>query len=56
MEYDELKYAVVILNNAGYDIIFNKYTSNVRICVKINNTIYEFDSIKELVVFAWAVL
>lgn len=55
MEYDELKVAIVILNNAGYDIVFNKHTADVRICVKINNTMYEFDNIKELVDFAWAV-
>lgn len=56
MEYDEIEFAVVTLNHAGYDVIFNKYTSDVRVLVKNNNTIYEFDSIKELVVFAWAVL
>lgn len=56
MEYDELKFAIVTLNNEGCDITFNKYKSDVRICVKINNTMYEFDNIKELVDFAWAVL
>ena len=56
MDYDVMMFAVYTLNGAGYDITFTAKYSDARIIVKNNNTIYEFDSVRELVDFAWAVL
>lgn len=55
MDYDRLMFAIYTLNIAGYDITFKAKDSDAMILIKNKNTIYEFDSVRELVDFAWSV-
>ena len=55
MDYDVLMFAIYTLNIAGYGVMFNTNESDARITIKKNNTVYEFDSIKELIDFTWAI-